>query len=141
MSKGVVYILIITVGVLIGSIGFILLKKQDLLYRLQLKLDKIKKVFLYIVEWILYLCVIYFFLNFLTIYYYQNIFSISSLIFWWFLFLLLFCIFLFYLKKIKVVYIIYLSFCNSCGINFLVFCTTRFCPRRTITFSESLLCI
>ena len=72
MSKGVVYILIITVGVLIGSIGFILLKKQDLLYRLQLKLDKIKKVFLYIVEWILYLCVIYFFLNFLTIYYYQK---------------------------------------------------------------------
>ena len=45
MSKGVVYILIITVGVLIGSIGFILLKKQDLLYRLQLKLDKKKKGF------------------------------------------------------------------------------------------------
>ena len=85
MSKGVVYILIITVGVLIGSIGFILLKKQDLLYRLQLKLDKIKKVFLYIVEWILYLCVIYFFLNFLTIYYYQNIFSIrytDNLVIW-----------------------------------------------------------
>lgn len=110
MSKGVVYILIITVGVLIGSIGFILLKKQDLLYRLQLKLDKIKKVFLYIVEWILYLCVIYFFLNFLTIYYYQNIFSISSLIFLVVFISAFVLYFLILFEKIKVVYIIYLSF-------------------------------
>ncbi len=138
MSKGVVYILIITVGVLIGSIGFILLKKQDLLYRLQLKLDKIKKVFLYIVEWILYLCVIYFFLNFLTIYYYQNIFSISSLIFL-VVFISAFVLYFLILfeKNKSSIHNLFVLFAIPVGLTFLFFVLPDFVPDEPSHFQRA----
>lgn len=138
MSKGVVYILIITVGVLIGSIGFILLKKQDLLYRLQLKLDKIKKVFLYFVEWILYLCVIYFFLNFLTIYYYQNIFSISSLIFL-VVFISVFVLYFLILfdKNKSSINNLFVLFAIPVGLTFLFFVLPDFVPDEPSHFQRA----
>ena len=138
MSKGVVYILIITVGVLIGSIGFILLKKQDLLYRLQLKLDKIKKVFLYFVEWILYLCVIYFFLNFLTIYYYQNIFSICSLIFLVFFISVFVLYFLILFDKNKSsINNLFVLFAIPVGLTFLFFVLPDFVPDEPSHFQRA----
>lgn len=138
MSKGVVYILVITVGVLIGSIGFILLKKQDLLYRLQLKLDKIKKVFLYVVEWILYLCVIYFFLNFLTIYYYQNIFSISSLIFL-VVFISVFVLYFLILfdKNKSSINNLFVLFAIPVGLTFLFFVLPDFVPDEPSHFQRA----
>lgn len=138
MSKGFVYILIITVGVLIGSIVFILLKKQDLLYRLQLKLDKIKKVFLYIVEWILYLCVIYFFLNFLTIYYYQNIFPISSLIFL-VVFISIFVLYFLILfdKNKSSIHNLFVLFAIPVGLTFLFFVLPDFVPDEPSHFQRA----
>lgn len=80
MGKEVILFLSFILGILLGSILFVLVKKHDVFCKIQQKLDKVKTVFLYIIEWIVYVCVIFFFLNFLSIYYYENIFSFSSLI-------------------------------------------------------------
>lgn len=140
MSKGVVYILVIIVGVLIGSIGFILLKKQDLLYRLQLKLDTMKNIFLYIVEWILYLCVIYFFLNFLTVYHYQNIFSLC------YLFLLVFSISIFtvyflilFFKNKDCIQNIFVLIMIPIGLSFLFLMLPDFIPDEPAHFQKAYL--
>lgn len=138
MSTGAIYFLPITIGVLFGSAGFVLLKKQGLLQKFQLILDKIKNIFLFIVEWILYLCVIYFFLKFLTLYYYQNIFSFSSLI----LMIIFISVFVLYFlclfeKNKSSIQNLFVLFAIPIGLTFMFFVLPDFVPDEPSHFQRA----
>lgn len=138
MSTGAVYFLPITIGVLFGSAGFVLLKKQGLLQRFQLILDTIKNIFLFIVEWILYLCVIYFFLKFLTLHYYQNIFSFSSLI----LMIIFISVFVLYFlclfeKNKSSIQNLFVLFAIPIGLTFIFFVLPDFVPDEPSHFQRA----
>ena len=54
--------------------------KRSILANANVLFERIKNVYLYIIEWILYLSVIYFFLKFLAIYYYQSNFILTDFV-------------------------------------------------------------
>ncbi|OUP58973.1 hypothetical protein B5F14_07755 [Faecalitalea cylindroides] len=140
MRKEVFLFLSLVSGILLGSILFGLLKRQDEFDIIRRKLDKIKNIYLYIGEWVIYLFAIFFFLQFLTIYSQKKIFSISSLILLM-IFIAIFTLFflLLFIKNKNSLHELFVVVMIPLGLSFLFLMLPDFIPDEPTHFQKAYL--
>lgn len=138
MSKEIIYISSIIMGVLLGCVFFILLKKKNVFFKIKNIFERKKNVYLYIIEWILYLSVIYFFLKFLAIYYYQSNFILTDFVLF-VIFTSLFVLYFLFLcdKNKNSIQNLFVLFAIPIGLTFLFFILPDFVPDEPSHFQRA----